>query len=73
MKTCSLAIASINGLTNPEVAKLKMSPKAMLMGKAGNAFRKMASNSRVKQRPMRMAMKQANVVFQSPAGNMGKN
>ena len=66
MKTCSLAIASMKGFTKPEVAKLKISPKAILMGKAGNAFRKVASRSKVKQRPMRMAIKHASVVFQSP-------
>ena len=66
MKTCSLAIASIKGLTKPEVAKLNMRPNAMLIGKAGSAFLKMASSSRVKQSPMRMEMKQASVVFQSP-------
>ena len=67
MKTCSLDIASMKGLTKPDVAKLKMSPNAMLMGKAGKAFRKMAKSSSVKQRPIKIAMKQANVVFQSPA------
>ena len=66
MKTCSLAIASMKGLTKPDVAKLNTSPKAMLIGKAGKAFLKIANRSRVKQSPIRIAMKHASVVFQSP-------
>ena len=56
----------MKGLTRPLVAKLKMSPNAMLMGRAGSAFLKMARSSSVKQRPIKMATKQARVVFQSP-------
>ena len=59
-------MASIKGLTKPDVAKLNTSPNAMLMGKAGRAFLKMAKSSRVKQRPIKIAMKHARVVFQSP-------
>ena len=35
-------------------------------GRAGSARLKMARNMRVRQRPIKMATKQANVVFQSP-------
>ena len=56
----------MKGLTSPLVAKLKMRPKAMLMGRAGKAFLNIARRRRVKQRPIRMAMKQAKVVSQSP-------
>ena len=56
----------MKGLTRPLVAKLKTSPNAMLMGRAGSAFLKMARSSSVKQRPIKMATKHARVVFQSP-------
>ena len=36
------------------------------MGRAGSARLKRAKKTRVRQRPMRMATKQARVVFQSP-------
>ena len=35
-------------------------------GRAGSARLKMAKNMRVRQRPIKMATKQASVVFQSP-------
>ena len=66
MKTCSLAKESMKGLTSSLVAKLKTSPKAMEMGRAGSAFLKMARSKSVKHSPIKMATKQAKVVFQSP-------
>lgn len=51
MKTCSEASASVNGFTITLVAKQKISPKKIEIGSAGKAFRKMASSSRVRQRP----------------------
>ena len=56
----------MNGFTSSLVAKLKTRPKAILIGRAGSAFLKMARSMRVKLSPIRMAMKQAKVVFQSP-------
>ena len=43
-----------------------MSPKAMEIGRAGKARLNRARQTRVRQSPMRMATKQARVVFQSP-------
>ena len=43
-----------------------MSPKVMLMGRAGRAFLKSVRNTSVRHSPIRMATKQARVVFQSP-------
>lgn len=43
-----------------------MRPNAMEIGNAGRACRNMASRINVKQSPIRIATKQANVVFQSP-------
>ena len=48
------------------VRKQKTSPNAIENGKAGRARRKMAKNIKVKHNPIRMATKQAKVVFQSP-------
>lgn len=41
----------MNGLTSSAVAKLKISPKVMDIGKAGNAFLQIANRRSVKQRP----------------------
>ena len=38
IKACWLERLSMNGLTSSAVAKLKISPKVMDIGKAGNAF-----------------------------------
>lgn len=64
--TCSEARLSVNGFTTALVTKQKNSPKVIEMGRAGRAFRQMASSRRVRHSPMRMATKQAIVVFQSP-------
>jgi len=51
MYACSLASLSMNGCTIKLVAKLKTSPNVIEIGNAGNAFRNMASSSKVKHRP----------------------
>lgn len=66
MKTCLADKVSIKGLTTALVAKQNISPKVIEIGRAGKALRQMANSSRVRQRPMRMATKQAIVVVQSP-------
>ena len=49
------------------VKKKKTNPNAMENGKAGKALRQIAKNMRVKHKPIKMATKQAKVVFQSPS------
>ena len=49
------------------VKKKKTKPKRMENGNAGKALLQIARNMRVKHKPMRMATKQAKVVFQSPS------
>lgn len=63
---CSTLIFSVKGFTMNNVTNAKIMPNVIEIGKAGNAFLVIASKSNVKQRPMRIATKQANVVFQSP-------
>ena len=48
------------------VKKKKITPNAIENGKAGRAFRYHAKKINVKQSPIKIAIKQANVVFQSP-------
>lgn len=63
---CSKVIFSENGWTIVDVANAKTSPRVIEMGSAGKAFLVIASNKRVKHKPIRIATKHANVVFQSP-------
>jgi len=66
INTCLADKSSMNGLTTALVAKQNINPKVIEMGRAGRALRQMASSRRVRQRPIRMATKQAIVVVQSP-------
>lgn len=56
----------MKGLTKKLVAKQKIRPNVIEIGRAGKALRQMAKSSRVRQRPINMATKQAIVVVQSP-------
>lgn len=51
MYTCEADKRSAKGWTSRLVVKLKISPKVMEMGRAGNAFLKMAKSRRVKHSP----------------------
>lgn len=58
--------SSVKGLITAFVAKQNIKPNVMEIGRAGKAFRSTASNSSVKHNPIKIARKQAMVVFQSP-------
>jgi hypothetical protein len=51
MNACSDASRSVNGLTTKLVAKQKIKPKKIEIGKAGNAFRVIANSKSVKHKP----------------------